>query len=89
MYTDCARVLDNLLWIIQAKRVGLTPTFHDHHDLWNQVWKLVYERDLDCVRASKVKAHQTLAMVSCERERWMTVMNDKADKLAKACLKRV
>eukprot|EP00435_Cladocopium_sp_Y103_P029385 s1966_g7.t1 len=88
VFTDCASVVDNLLWIFQAKRVGLRPRFSDHEDMWNLVWTLLQDRHVDDVRVTKVKAHQVLIHVSGEKERWMAVMNDKADKLAKSFLKR-
>ena len=88
VFIDCASVIDNLLWILQAKHVGQCPHFSDHVDLWNVVWTLVAARHIDDVRVTKVKAHQVIAHISGEKERWMATMNDKVDKLAKSYLKR-
>eukprot|EP00435_Cladocopium_sp_Y103_P023529 s1438_g5.t1 len=88
IFTDCASVVDNLTDIMVAKKAGLTPRFHDHDDLWGLVWRLVQGRDFCDVKVTKVKAHRDVTMVTNVTEKWMTVMNDKADKLAKACLKR-
>eukprot|EP00435_Cladocopium_sp_Y103_P002392 s1123_g1.t1 len=45
-------------------------------------------REFSDIQVTKVKAHRDLSQITDLTEKWKAVMNDKADKLAKACLKR-
>ena len=86
IYTDCAAVFSNLQACLTAQRVGSRPKFHDHEDLWDQVWLAVSLRGVGDVRVTKVKAHRDISTIAEPVERWKAVMNDKADRLAKTCL---
>eukprot|EP00435_Cladocopium_sp_Y103_P055583 s604_g18.t1 len=88
IYTDCSSVVCNLSAAISARKSGSCPRFTDHEDLWGIVWRLVLDRETDAVIVTKVKAHQDVSAICDPTLRWKAVMNDKADKLAKACIKR-
>ena len=45
-------------------------------------------RNVGEVQVSKVKAHQNLDAIVDPTDRWKAVMNDKADRLAKACIQK-
>ena len=88
IYTDCAAVVANLQACLVARRAGSRPIFHDHEDLWNLVWEAVMMRNIGEVQVCKVKAHQNLDAIVDPTDRWKAAMNDKADRLAKACIQK-
>eukprot|EP00435_Cladocopium_sp_Y103_P020979 s325_g5.t1 len=87
IFTDCASVVDVMTTIFSALRAQSSPIFHDHADLWNLVWSAMQERNEGDVLVFKVRAHQNPKSISDPVERWKATMNNKADKLAKTCLR--
>lgn len=88
IYTDCACVINNLTAALSAKRSRSMPKFSDHEDLWGIAWRLISEREVEAVIVTKVKAHQNVKNISDPTLRWMAYMNNKADVLAKKCIRK-
>ena len=57
IYCDCQAVVQVVQYLLQCRKFGTYPRFHDHDDLWNLVWKHVLLRRPGEIVIQKIKAH--------------------------------
>eukprot|EP00438_Fugacium_kawagutii_P031484 Skav235038 [mRNA] locus=scaffold287:164274:169313:+ [translate_table: standard] len=84
IYTDCAALIDACTHLLLARATGSQPQFGDHEDLWCMIWELILTRPPGYIKLVKVRAHQQLQGMTDPFLRWVTIMNDKVDRLAKS-----
>ena len=87
IHTDSAAVCSVANYLIKCRISGECPSFRDHHDLWNCVWRMLLTRPKDAVRVLKVKAHLGVSCALDPVTHQHTIWNDKADAAAKQCIK--
>ena len=83
IYSDCLSAVDTLQHLLWCHQNNQRPTFHDHQDIWLQVWRLVQARPPDFIRIVKTKAHEDPDKIDDAVLRWQAVMNNRVDQIAK------
>ena len=88
LHVDCSAAISVLTSLLHCRTHGIEPFFHDHHDLWMQVWKLLLTRPANSVQVSKVKAHQKPHELQDVLLRNHALMNNAVDNKAKQCVQK-
>ena len=57
IFCDCQAVVQVVQYLVQCRKFGTYPRFHDHEDLWNLVWKHILLRQPGEIEIQKIKAH--------------------------------
>eukprot|EP00438_Fugacium_kawagutii_P025640 Skav209571 [mRNA] locus=scaffold281:133458:135524:+ [translate_table: standard] len=83
VHTDCAALIAACDQLLLARATGSQPQFGDHEGLWTLIWELVLTRPVGLITLVKVKAHQKICDILDPSLRWMAIMNDRVDTLAK------
>ena len=83
IYSDCLSAVDTLQHLLHCHQNNLKPSFHDHHDIWLQIWRLVQARPPDCITIIKTKAHEDTNKIADVVLRWQAAMNNRVDLIAK------
>ena len=86
LHIDCAAAICVLQNLLHCRSHGIEPCFHDHHDLWTQVWKLLLTRVANAVTVTKVKAHQKPDELIDLQMKHHAKMNNAVDAKAKKCV---
>ena len=87
IHTDSAAVCCVVRYLLTCRVTGESPSFKDHHDLWNCVWRLLLTRPAGAIDVQKVKAHLGVHSLLDPETKQHTIWNDKADQAAKKCIK--
>ena len=87
IHTDSAAVCSVVRYLLTCRVTGEIPSFKDHHDLWNVIWRMLLTRPANAIQIQKVKAHLGVDTPLDPQTKWRTIWNDKADQAAKKCIK--
>ena len=86
IYSDCLAAVDCVLHLVSCHRSNIKPRFHDHQDIWLQVWRQIQSRPPDFVTMVKTKAHEDPKKIFDPVLKWQAVMNNRVDLVAKAAV---
>ena len=82
IYSDCQAAIDGFEYVLQCVTGSIVPTFHDHGDLWNQIYRVAQHKRCS-FKLVKVKAHNENAQNISHDLWWKSQANAEADLQAK------